>query len=35
MLLAIAFLRERLTLLQGVGIVLALAGAVTLTVLTA
>lgn len=34
-LLAIAVLRERLTLLQGVGIVLALAGAVTLTIVTA
>jgi drug/metabolite transporter (DMT)-like permease len=33
-LLAIAVLRERLTLLQAVGIVLALAGAVTLTIVT-
>jgi drug/metabolite transporter (DMT)-like permease len=33
--LAIAILRERLTPLQGIGIVLALAGAATLTVLTA
>ena len=33
-LLAIVLLKERLTLLQGVGIVLALAGAVTLTVIT-
>ena len=31
-LLAIAVLREQLTLLQGIGIVLAIAGAVTLTV---
>jgi drug/metabolite transporter (DMT)-like permease len=34
-LLAIVLLRERLTLLQGIGIVLAIAGAVTLTVITA
>jgi uncharacterized membrane protein len=33
-LLAIAVLKERLTLLQGVGIVLAIAGAVTLTIVT-
>lgn len=33
-LLAIVLLKERLTLLQGVGIVLALAGAVTLTIIT-
>jgi len=33
-LLAIAVLRERLTVWQGIGIVLALAGAVTLTLVT-
>jgi len=33
-LLAIAVLKERLTLLQGIGIALAIAGAVTLTIVT-
>jgi uncharacterized membrane protein len=33
-LLAIVILRERLTVLQGIGIALAIAGAVTLTIIT-